>query len=163
MLPPAALHSWIHYGWAYVFLGRIWTLGLAYECLDMKNNFSSSSVPLSLCSFQLNTLGKFFAGEAPLTEVAFCQHNVWHCILRAMAGIFRRAQARTLGTQFLLRLDTSLLSAHRHLRNATNAQGRHFLLATNLERINRKFSGTKLPLSAVCFIYLDFSLKMTHQ
>lgn len=52
-------------------------LGLAYKCLDMKNNFSSGSVPLSLCSFQLNTLGKFFAGETPLTEVAPCQHSVW--------------------------------------------------------------------------------------
>lgn len=163
VLPPAALHSWIHYSWAYICLGRIRTLGLAYECLDMKNNFPSSSMPLFLCSFQLNTLGKFFVGETPLPEVALCQHSIWHCILRVMARIFGRAQARRLGAQFLLRLDTSLLSAHQHLCHATDAQGRHFLLATNLGRINRQFSGTKLSVSAVCFIYLDFSLKMAHQ
>lgn len=134
-----------------------------YECLDMKNNFSFSSVPLSLCSFQLNTLGKFFAGETPLTEVALCQRSVWHCILRVMAGILGSAQARRLDTWFLLCLDTSLLSAHQHLCNATGAQSRHFPLASNLERINRQLSGTKLHVWAVCFIYLDFSLKMTHQ
>lgn len=72
-------------------------LGLVYECLDMKNNFSSSSMRLSLCSFQLSTLGKFFAGETPLTKVALCQCSVWHCILRVMAEVFRRAQVRRLG------------------------------------------------------------------
>lgn len=125
-------------------------MGLAYECLDMKNNFSSSSAPLFLCSFQLNTLGKFFAGETPLTEVALCQRSVWHCILRMMAGIFLRTQARRLGVQFLLRLDTSLLSAHQHLCNATDAQGRHFL-----EGINRQFSGTK-----TCFLSLAGVFKL---
>lgn len=124
-------------------------LGLAYKCLDMKNNFSSSSVPLSLCSFQLSTLGKFFAGETPLTEVALCQHSVWHCSLREMAGIFGRAQAKRLGAQFLPCLDTSLLSTHQHLCSATDAQGRHFPLTSNLERIIRQFSVTKLSTSAV--------------
>lgn len=138
-------------------------LGLVYECLGMKNNNSSSSVLFSLCSFQLNTLGKFFAGETPLTEMAVGQHSFWHCILRAMAGIFRRAQLKRLDAQFLLRLDTSLLLAHQDLCNATDGQGRHFPFANNLERINRQLSGTKLSVWAVCFISLDFSLKMTHQ
>lgn len=73
-------------------------LGLAYECPDMKNNFASSSVPLALCSFQLITLGKFFAGETPSTEVALCQCSVWHRSLRGMAGIYRRAHGRRRGT-----------------------------------------------------------------
>lgn len=124
---------------------------------------SLSSMPFSLCSFQLNTLGKCFAGETPLTEVALGQHSIWHCILRVVAGSFGRAQVRRLGAQFLLNLDISLFLAHQHLCNATDDQGRHSLLPCNLERVSRQFSHTKLSVWEGCFIYLDFSLNMTHQ
>lgn len=61
----------------------------------------------------------------------------WHCdrsilALWAMAGFFRRVQVRRLGSQFLLCLVNSLLLAHQHLCDATDAQCRHFLLASNL-------------------------------
>lgn len=129
----------------------------------MKNHFSSSSVPLFICSFQLNTLGKFFAGETPVTEVALCQPSIWDYILRVMAGIFRRAQARRLGVQFLLCLDTSLLRAHHDFCNATDDQESLFPFASNLEIVRRQFNATKVSVSAICFIYLDFNLKMTYQ
>lgn len=128
----AALHSWIHYGWAYLVLWKIHVLGLVYRCLDMKNTFSSSSVSLSLWGFQLQALGKFFASETPLTEVALCQQ---YLALWVIAGIFRSIQVRRLGAQSLFCLVSSLFLAHQHFCKATDAQYRHFLLASNLREI----------------------------
>lgn len=106
--------------------------GLVYKCLYMKNNFSSSSVSLSLCGFQLQTLGKFFASETPLIEVALCQQ---YLALWVMAGIFRSVQVRRLGAQSLFCLVNSFFLAHQLLCKATDAQCRQFLLARNLREI----------------------------
>lgn len=104
------------YGLTYIFLWRIHVLGLVYKCLDMKNNFPPSSVSLSLCGFQLQTLGKF-ARETSLMEVALCQQ---YLALWVMAGFFRRVQVTRLGAQFLLCLVSSLLLAPQHLCDATD-------------------------------------------
>lgn len=125
-----SLHSWIHYGLTYLFLWRIHVLGLVYKYLDMKSNLSPSSVSLSLCGFQLQTLGKF-AREISLMKVALCQQ---YLALWVMVGFFRRAQVRRLGAQFLLCFVRSLLLAPQHLCDATDAQCRHFLLASNLRQ-----------------------------
>lgn len=122
-----SLHSWIQYDSTYIFLWRTHVLGLVYKCLDVKNNFPPSSVSLSLCGFQLQTVGKF-ARETSLMEVALCQQ---YLALWMMAGFFRRVQVTRLGAQFLLWLVSSLLLAPQHLCDATDAQCRHFLLASN--------------------------------
>lgn len=156
--PLPVLHSWIHYGWAYVFFWRIHVLGLVCKHLVLKNNLSSSSVSISLCGFQLQTLGKFFASEASLSEV-LCQQ----CLaLWLMAGCCRRVQVRGLGAQFLLCLVNSLLLAHQRLCDTTDAHCRCFLLDSNLKETT-EFNGPKLSVSAVYSIYLDFSLMITHQ
>lgn len=146
--PLPELHSWIHYGWTYVFFWRIHVLGLIYKCLNLKNNFSFCSVSLSLCGFQLQTLAKFFASETSLSEVALCQQ---YLALWLMAGFFRRVQVRRLGARFLLCLINSLLLAHQHLCNATDAQCRRFLLASNLKE-------TTDNLMAQSFLFLQFIL-----